>query len=365
VPGMRERLAEDMKAAMRGKEELRLATIRMIRAEILNKDKEHGKEAAEEDILKVLQSMIKRREEAAGQFAKGGRPELAAKERDELRIVQSYLPAQLGDEELREVRDDGSAAVAGLLPELAEDLRSYRVATPEPLEIDACGYRILSMPKPSIGGAVVERVLELLDAAGEPTLEDEARAIADAYGSSGLGPLTGTTHVSVIDASGMAAALSSTLGSGSGIFRGGTQLNNMLGELDVIGPGEHLPGERLASMMTPTLVLEEGRPRLVIGSAGSVRLAGAIAQVTWRILQGAHVSDAIHAPRVHVEGSTVHLEGGWPDADVAALPADWDVVRWEGINLFFGGVQAVERTADGELLSAGDPRRGGVGVVVE
>jgi gamma-glutamyltranspeptidase/glutathione hydrolase len=266
---------------------------------------------------------------------------------------------------LERVRDVGAASLLELLPELEEDLRTYRVAAPVPLEIDACGFRILSMPKPSLGGAVVERVLELLDAVGEPTLEDEARAIADAYGSLGAGPLTGTTHVSVVDGAGMAAALSSTLGSGSGVFRGGTQLNNMLGELDVIGPGEHLPGERLASMMTPTLVLENGRPRLVIGSAGSVRLAGAIAQVTWRILRGAHVSDAIRAPRVHVDGPTVHLEGGWSDESAAALPADWDVVRWEGINLFFGGVQAVERTADGELLAAGDPRRGGVGLVVE
>ena len=64
MPGMRERLAEDMKAAMRGKEELRLATIRMIRSEILNKDKEHGQAATEEEILKILQGMIKKREEA-------------------------------------------------------------------------------------------------------------------------------------------------------------------------------------------------------------------------------------------------------------------------------------------------------------
>jgi gamma-glutamyltranspeptidase/glutathione hydrolase len=266
---------------------------------------------------------------------------------------------------LERVRDVGAASVFELLPELEADLRAYRVAKPEPLEIEASGHRILSMPKPSLGGAVVERFLELLDAATAPTLVDEARAIADAYGPSGFGPLTGTTHISIVDASGMAVALSSTLGSGSGVFRGGAQLNNMLGELDVIGPGEHLPGERLASMMTPTLVLEHGFPRLVIGSAGSVRLAGAIAQVTWRILQGAHVSDAIHAPRVHVEGATVHLEGGWSDAEAAALPASWDVVRWEGINLFFGGVQAVERTAEGVLYAAGDPRRGGAGLVVE
>jgi len=266
---------------------------------------------------------------------------------------------------IERVRDAGAASVFRLLPEFEADLRAYRVATPEPLETEVLGSRILSMPRPSLGGAVVERVLELLAATPEPTLADEARAISDAYGPSGVGPLTGTTHVSVVDSSGMAAALSSTLGSGSGVFRDGTQLNNMLGELDVIGPGAHLPGERLASMMTPTLVLEAGRPRLVIGSAGSVRLAGAIAQVTWRILQGAHIADAINAPRVHVEGATVHLEGGWSDAEAAALPTDWDVVRWEGINLFFGGVQAVERTADGVLYSAGDPRRGGAGLVVE
>lgn len=117
-------------------------------------------------------------------------------------------------------------------------------------------------------------------------------------------------------------------------------------------------------MMTPTLVLEEGRPRLVIGSAGSVRLAGAIAQVAWRILRGEHVEDAIRAPRLHVEGTTVHLEGGWSDDQAASLPASWSVVRWEDINLFFGGVQAVLRATDGTLEAAGDPRRGGAGVVV-
>lgn len=266
---------------------------------------------------------------------------------------------------LERVRDVGAASVGELLPEFESDLRSYCVESPAPLETEILGDRILSTPRPSLGGAIVERVLDLFAVAGEPTLEDEARAVADAYGASGAGQLTGTTHVSVIDAAGMAAALSSTLGSGSGVFRDGTQLNNMLGELDVIGPGEHSPGERLASMMTPTLVLDEGRARLVIGSAGSVRLAGAIAQVTWRILRGASVADAIDAPRLHVDAGTLHLEGGWPDRAVAELSPAWDFVRWEGRNLFFGGVQAVGRTRDGQLDAAGDPRRGGVGLVVE
>ena len=265
---------------------------------------------------------------------------------------------------LERVRDVGSAAVAELVPELADDLAAYRAQSPPPLEITALGYEIESTQAPSLGGAIVERILELLARAGDPSVEDLARAVADAYGPHGSGPLPGTTHVSIADGSGMAAALSATLGAGSGMFRGGTQLNNMLGELDVIGHGKKVPGERLASMMTPTLVLEHGRPRVVIGSAGSVRLAGAIAQVAWRILRGEHVEHAIEAPRLHVEGTTVHLEGGWSDADAASLPASWNVVRWEGINLFFGGVQAVLRAPDGTLEAAGDPRRGGAGVVV-
>jgi gamma-glutamyltranspeptidase/glutathione hydrolase len=114
--------------------------------------------------------------------------------------------------------------------------------------------------------------------------------------------------------------------------------------------------------MTPTLVLEDGRPRLVLGSAGSVRLAGAIAQVTWRVLEGAPVAEAIEAPRIHVDEGTLHVEGGWPEEDVPEAAAE--VVRWSGRNLFFGGVQAVERCADGSLAAAGDPRRGGAGVVV-
>ncbi len=263
---------------------------------------------------------------------------------------------------LERVRDAGAAMVAELLPEYAEDLAVYRPLSVEPLTLAVQGRTVLSTP--SQGGGVVQRILSLLDDHDEPTLEDEARAVADAYGPLGSGPLPGTTHISVVDGAGMAAALSSTLGSGSGVFRGGTQLNNMLGELDVIGSDEKAPGERLASMMTPTLVLADGRPELVVGSAGSVRLAGAIAQVTWRILRGMHVRDAIRAPRLHVEGTTLHLEGGWPDDQVATLPADWDVNRWDALNLYFGGVQAVQR--EGDLLeAAGDPRRGGTGIVVE
>jgi gamma-glutamyltranspeptidase / glutathione hydrolase len=263
---------------------------------------------------------------------------------------------------LERVRDAGAAMVAELLPEYSDDLRAYRVLETTALEIEILGRTVRSTP--SQGGSVVQRILDLFAQAGEPSLAEQARALADAYGPLGSGPLPGTTHISVIDADGLAAALSSTLGSGSGVFRGGTQLNNMLGELDVIGVHEKAPGDRLASMMTPTLVLDSGQPQLVIGSAGSVRLAGAIAQVTWRFLCGMHVAAAIRAPRLHVEGTTLHIEGGWPDEDVAELPAAWQVNRWGDLNLFFGGVQAVERAGERAFQAAGDPRRGGVGIVV-
>ena len=264
---------------------------------------------------------------------------------------------------LERVRDVGAAVVGELIPEYAEDLRTYRVLEVTPFATEVLGRTVRSTP--SQGGAVVQRILGLLAELGDPTLEDEARAVADASGPHGSGPLPGTTHISGVDGAGRAAGLSATLGSGSGVFRGGTQLNNMLGELDVIGAHEKEPGDRLASMMTPTLVLDGDRPELVVGSAGSVRLAGAIAQVTWRILHGMHVRDAIDAPRLHVEGTTLHLEGGWPDGVVSTLPATWDVNRWDGLNLFFGGVQAVYGPAAGGLEAAGDPRRGGAGVVVE
>ncbi len=259
---------------------------------------------------------------------------------------------------LERIRDVRGAAVTELLPELAAEIVGYRVASPEPVRTRVEGREVLTTPSPSRGGAIVAAALERLSAAG--TLGDRADALRHGYESAPPLAVAGTTHISVIDAAGNAAALSSTLGAGSGLFRGGTQLNNMLGELDVIGHAPRTPGERLPSMMTPTLVLEDGRPRIALGSAGSVRLAGAIAQVADGVLRGLPVAEAIDRPRLHVDGDVLHLEGGLTDV----APDGWKAVRWAGRNLFFGGVSAVERRPDGTLAAAGDPRRGGHGIVV-
>ena len=140
----------------------------------------------------------------------------------------------------------------------------------------------------------------------------------------------------------------------------------MLGELDVIGTQERGAGERLPSMMAPTLVLDGDTPRLVIGSAGSVRLSGAIMQAIYHVIADAlTVGEAIDHSRLHIEDGVVQIEGGWPEQTAAQLQqAGYRVNQWAGTNLYFGGVSAVERRPDGQLGAAGDPRRGGHGVVV-
>ena len=269
------------------------------------------------------------------------------------------------------IRDLRSEALALLLPDLAEDLAVYEVEPRVPLDASIGGAVVLTMPAPSRGGAVVQAGLEVLDGRADDVSGSiaESRSLAAALaagyaaappGSSSGSRPTGTTNVSVVDGDGTAVALSSTLGSGSGVFRSGFQLNNMLGELDVIGEGPQQPGVRLPSMMTPTLVLENGHPRLALGSAGSVRLAGAIAQVADAVLRGTPVDEAIDRPRIHVDGDVLHIEGGLMDV----APEGWRAVRWTGRNLYFGGVSAVERRPDGSLDAAGDPRRGGHGIVV-
>jgi gamma-glutamyltranspeptidase / glutathione hydrolase len=305
------------------------------------------RDPAREQLHSVLSGILLRTEDGARVY---GDPQRVR--------TEDFVPT------LERIRDEGAGAVAALLPELEEDLAAYRVFELSPFRTEVLGLEVLVTPTPSRGGEIVLEILGALEVLETWSLQGEALAVARAYERSWPGTMSGTTHISVLDSEGRAAALSSTLGSGSGVFRGGTQLNNMLGEIDVIGAAPRSPGERLPSMMTPTLVLERGWPRLVVGSAGSVRLAGAIAQVTWRVLQGESVAEAIEAPRLHVEGATLHLEGGWDDGLVAMLPPQWDLVRWESRNLYFGGVQAVARTADGTLAAAGDSRRGGAGRVV-
>jgi gamma-glutamyltranspeptidase/glutathione hydrolase len=180
----------------------------------------------------------------------------------------------------------------------------------------------------------------------------------------------GTTHISVVDGRGNAASLTASTGAGSGVIVPGTgiQLNNMLGEFDLAATGGiPRPGVRFTSGMAPSLVLRDGRPRLVVGSAGSLRLRGAIMQVVVNaVAHGFGVQEAIERPRVHLEGTHVHAEGGNEPYELDRLESwGYELARWRRRNLFFGGVAGVELLEDGTLAASGDPRRGGHGVVVE
>ena len=183
-------------------------------------------------------------------------------------------PARVVTEDaLRDARADArcgrETAVAELLPEYADDLAGYQVVEPRAARDHPARAPCARRPAAVARRRDRRRDPRALGAVDEPSRPATSRErLGDAYRASGSGKLTGTTHISVVDGSGTAAALSSTLGSGSGVFRGGTQLNNMLGELDVIGHEPRTAGTRLPSMLTPTLVLEDGRPRLVLGSAG-------------------------------------------------------------------------------------------------
>ena len=301
----------------------------------------------------------------------------------------------------------------GLLTET--DLADYRVIRRRPVRTPYRGHEFISNPPPSSGGVLIAFALRILDRLGTPGLPGSVESVAAltevmreatlARGGAFVRKLyrgglaadlladavveaaarrarsreqppalepagaPSTTHISVVDAAGNAASLSASTGCGSGVIVPGTgvHMNNMLGETD-LNPGERGAGSgaRLTSMMAPSVVLTDGRPRLVVGSAGSIRLRAAILQIVANVLaHGLRVAEAIAAPRVHLEGAQLNLEGGIAPAVADALEArGYDVVRWSGLNLYFGGASAVALAEDGTLEAAGDPRRGGAGVVV-
>ena len=297
----------------------------------------------------------------------------------------------------------------------AGDLADYRPIWRRPVHAEFAGHEFFSNPPPASGGVLIAYALMLLQrlgVAGGPgtaeetallveVMREQARARQRGFASrlyrGGLARrllapeaieaalerirrrleppaleatgTTGTTHIAVVDARGNAASLTASTGAGSGVVVPGTgiHLNNMLGEYELIAdaPGAR-PGRRLSSLMAPSLVLRDGSPRLVVGSAGSLRLHGAILQAVVNVIRhGLPVEDAIARPRVHADAEVVHCEGGADPAELDRLGLlGYELVRWHLRNLFFGGVSAVETLPDGTLAAAGDPRRGGAGIVV-
>ncbi len=293
----------------------------------------------------------------------------------------------------------------------AADLQAYEVVLRRPVMVESGGARISVNPPPSPGGCLTVFALSLLHKSMSADCEwgsqQHVIALTKVMQASGLerkrGGLTtgmddkvaakmlspenlsgwhktlqtgalasrGTTQISVADADGNLASLTLSNGEGSSyiIPGSGTMLNNMLGEEDINPDGFHCmpPGVRLASMMTPTIAsLQDGR-QLALGSGGSNRIRSAILQVLVNVLEfGMGLEQAVNAPRLHLEGSHLDVEAGFSGAALKSLHSEWPgMEQWSGASLFFGGVHAVERLANGTFRAAGDPRRGGAVAIVD
>jgi gamma-glutamyltranspeptidase/glutathione hydrolase len=178
----------------------------------------------------------------------------------------------------------------------------------------------------------------------------------------------------VVAADGSVAALTTSNGSGSGTLvpGWGVALNNMLGEED-LQPGVPLaPGQRMGSMMAPTLIARPDGSLVVLGTGGSERIRSALVCVLARLLDAdADLADAVEAPRVHVgPDHQIHVEPGLSTSEADALTRlaaarGWPAIDvWPTPNVYFGGVHAVRRAADGTVTAVGDARRGGAAAVL-
>jgi gamma-glutamyltranspeptidase / glutathione hydrolase len=334
-------------------------------------------------VIEILAGIVTSTPESSALFAPGGKLVGAG---DVLRQPElADALGRLGTEGVAPFyTGDIAAERGGMLT--GEDLAAYEVVDRAPVRVSYRGREVLTNPPPSAGGILIARALGLLDARPGPPdvtrfvdVMEETQAARTPEFLDGLdnpafvdaflrGPLGSTTHISVIDAGGWACSVTCSDGSCSGIIVPGTgvHLNNMLGEQDLNPLGFHRfpPGRRLPSMMAPTVLLRDGVPELVLGSAGSNRIRSAILQTVIRVIDdGLRAGDAVRAPRLHFEDGIVYAE---PGVDTDALDrAGRAIGRFRELNLFFGGVEAAQRDPDGGFWGGGDPRRGGDAIVVQ
>jgi gamma-glutamyltranspeptidase/glutathione hydrolase len=231
------------------------------------------------------------------------------------------------------------------------DLEAYEADWTEPVESEYAGTRFLSRAGLSAVPEAFSRLPRLRGLSPAERALTLARALDDA------GPESHTTNLVTTDADGNACVLTTSLGLGSGDFLPGLDLhlNSMLGEAELIR-GALEPGDRMGSMMAPSLAFDAEGLTFAAGAAGGTRLRSALVQVTAGILdEGLDPQEAVSQPRLHPAAGLVHLEPGFPEEVVAKLAdAGLEVRVWSARHHYFGGVSVVTRTG-----AAGDPRRSG------
>ena len=208
----------------------------------------------------------------------------------------------------------------------ADDLRTYEAHWSEPVEVAYAGTRFLTRA----GLSGVPRALARLGA---------------------------IPNLVTVDRSGNACVLTTSLGLGSGDYLPGLDLhlNSMLGEADLVR-GQLTPGERMGSMMAPSLAIDADGLALAIGAAGGTRLRTALLLVASAILDEAmEPQAAVDRPRFHPVARLLNAEPGVPEAALAELESHgWTTRVWPGLHHYFGGVSVIGRNG-----AAGDPRRSG------
>lgn len=275
------------------------------------------------------------------------------------------------------------------------DLASFEVRERPPLRVSFRDYDLFTSPAPSMGGALIGLSLSLQSrcTTGHPGygfgsgeylihttgLMQEVERVREGGFSTALDLENllcsvrseacverirmfsrGTTHISIADRKGNCAAMTCSNGEGSGYFAPGTgvMLNNMMGEDDLHPEGFHSspPGQRVGSMMSPSLLVQDNEVKLVIGSGGSKRIRTAVTQVLGQVVDFKRsLQEAVDAPRIHWDGETVQMEPGFAAGDIKELKAHARVNEWGSQGVYFGGVHAVIPGKEG----AADKRRGG------
>jgi gamma-glutamyltranspeptidase/glutathione hydrolase len=335
-------------------------------------------------VFEILAGILLSDETGRREFAPGGRP---LREGEPLRSEElAATNERLGSEGAEPFyRGQVAERIEGFLSARGgaitrEDLAAYEAVEREPVRVAYRGREVLTNPPPNAGGTLLALALAWLDRRpGPPALEtivevmeavqrERTEAFLEGLDEPGFAArfldsrLGSTTHISTVDADGLACAVTCTNGEGCGLVVPGTgiHVNNIMGEEDLNPQGFHMApaGRRMPSMMAPTAMLGPHGLELVLGSAGSNRIRSAILQtIVGLVDHGLAVDAAVEAPRGHFEAGVVYTE---PGLELDALrAAGHELVAFRDRNLFFGGVQAVQRAPDGSLRGAGDPRRGG------
>ena len=277
----------------------------------------------------------------------------------------------------------------------AADLARYEAVARSPITVELQEWTVATNPGPAIGGAVTAALLMLMDAtgldarttAGSRRLAEVQRAVlrhraahldVAADRSVAVDRLLtavadhrsflespSTVNVSAVDNAGLACAITTSAGYGSGVMIPGTGLwlNNSLGEIELHpegGLGALPAGERLPSNMAPTVARRRDGAVLAAGTPGASRITTSLSQVLYNFaVLGMSVREAVASPRLHVElfegRPTIAFEPGVP---VEAF-GDMALRRFPDLSMYFGGVGVALWDPMAGLFAAADPRRSG------